>query len=66
MCRHLAYLGPATTLRSVIIEPSHGLYRQGWAPRLQRHWKTWTRPSHLFWQRCRTRTASGDSGQSAG
>jgi len=37
MCRHLAYLGPATTLRSVIIEPSHGLYRQGWAPRLQRH-----------------------------
>jgi gamma-glutamyl hercynylcysteine S-oxide hydrolase len=37
MCRHLAYLGPAATLRSVIIEPSHGLYRQGWAPRLQRH-----------------------------
>jgi glutamine amidotransferase len=37
MCRHLAYLGPAARLRSVIIEPSHGLYRQGWAPRLQRH-----------------------------
>jgi gamma-glutamyl hercynylcysteine S-oxide hydrolase len=37
MCRHLAYLGPAATLRSVIIEPPHGLYRQGWAPRLQRH-----------------------------
>ena len=37
MCRHLAYLGPAATLRSVIIEPACGLYRQGWAPRLQRH-----------------------------
>jgi gamma-glutamyl hercynylcysteine S-oxide hydrolase len=37
MCRHLAYLGPAATLRSVIIEPARGLYRQGWAPRLQRH-----------------------------
>ena len=37
MCRHLAYLGPPATLRSVIIEPARGLYRQGWAPRLQRH-----------------------------
>jgi gamma-glutamyl hercynylcysteine S-oxide hydrolase len=37
MCRHLAYLGAPVTLRSVIIEPSHGLYRQAWAPRLQRH-----------------------------
>ena len=37
MCRHLAYLGPAATLRSVIIEPACGLYRQGWAPRRQRH-----------------------------
>ncbi len=37
MCRHLAYLGPAATLRSVIIEPARGLYRQAWAPRLQRH-----------------------------
>jgi gamma-glutamyl hercynylcysteine S-oxide hydrolase len=37
MCRHLAYLGPAATLRSVIIEPACGLYRQGWAPRLQQH-----------------------------
>jgi hypothetical protein len=36
MCRHLAYLGAPATLRSVIIEPSHGLYRQAWAPRLQR------------------------------
>ena len=37
MCRHLAYLGPPTTLRSVIIEPPHGLYTQSWAPRRQRH-----------------------------
>jgi glutamine amidotransferase len=35
MCRHLAYLGPAATLRSVIIDPPHGLYRQAWAPRRQ-------------------------------
>jgi glutamine amidotransferase len=37
MCRHLAYLGPPATLRSVIIDPPHGLYRQSWAPRRQRH-----------------------------
>jgi len=37
MCRHLAYLGPPATLRSVIIDPPHGLYRQAWAPRLQRY-----------------------------
>ena len=37
MCRHLAYLGPLATLRSVIIDPPHGLYRQAWAPRRQRH-----------------------------
>ena len=37
MCRHLAYLGPPATLRSVIIEPPHGLYTQSWAPRRQRH-----------------------------
>jgi glutamine amidotransferase len=37
MCRHLAYLGPSVTLRSVIIDPPHGLYRQAWAPRYQRH-----------------------------
>src|ERR1051326_8558430 len=37
MCRHLAYLGPEDTLRSVIIDPPHGLYRQAWAPRHQRH-----------------------------
>ena len=37
MCRHLAYLGPAVPLRSVLLDPPHGLYRQSWAPRLQRH-----------------------------
>jgi len=35
MCRHLAYLGPPVTLRSVIADPPHGLYRQAWAPRYQ-------------------------------
>ena len=37
MCRHLAYLGPPASLRELIIEPPHGLYRQSWAPRRQRH-----------------------------
>ena len=37
MCRHLAYLGAPATLRDLLIEPSHGLYRQSWAPRRQRH-----------------------------
>jgi gamma-glutamyl hercynylcysteine S-oxide hydrolase len=37
MCRHLAYLGPAVTLRSLLIDPPHSLYQQAWAPRLQRH-----------------------------
>ena len=37
MCRHLAYVGPPATLRSVLIDPPHGLYRQSWEPRRQRH-----------------------------
>ncbi len=37
MCRHLAYLGPAVTLQELIIDPPHGLARQAWAPRRQRH-----------------------------
>ena len=37
MCRHLAYLGTRTTLASVLLEPELSLYRQSWAPRLQRH-----------------------------
>jgi hypothetical protein len=28
MCRHLAYLGPAARLRSVIVDPPFGLHRQ--------------------------------------
>jgi glutamine amidotransferase len=37
MCRHLAYLGPQATLRSVLTDPPYGLLRQSWAPRQQRH-----------------------------
>jgi glutamine amidotransferase len=36
MCRHLAYLGPAVTLREAIIDPPYGLYRQAWAPQMMR------------------------------
>jgi len=37
VCRHLAYLGPPASLRSVLVDPPHSLYRQAWAPRRQRH-----------------------------
>ena len=37
MCRHLAYLGPPASLRSLLIDPPHSLYRQAWAPTRQRH-----------------------------
>lgn len=37
MCRHMAYLGEPVTLREAIIEAPHSLYRQAFAPRLQRH-----------------------------
>ncbi|RDG35134.1 ergothioneine biosynthesis protein EgtC [Streptomyces corynorhini] len=37
MCRHLAYTGPAVALGELVVEPAHGLYRQSWAPRRQRH-----------------------------
>lgn len=37
MCRHLAYLGMRATLRTLLIDPPYGLYRQSWAPRRQRH-----------------------------
>jgi len=37
MCRHFAYAGPPASLRSLLIDPPHGLYRQAWAPRMQRH-----------------------------
>ncbi|GGI98326.1 ergothioneine biosynthesis protein EgtC [Streptomyces brasiliensis] len=37
MCRHLAYLGPDEPLGRLLVDPPHGLYRQSWAPRRQRH-----------------------------
>jgi gamma-glutamyl hercynylcysteine S-oxide hydrolase len=37
MCRHLAYLGPPATIQQLIFDPPHGLARQAWAPRQQRH-----------------------------
>jgi ergothioneine biosynthesis protein EgtC len=33
MCRHLAYLGPPTTLWRLVVAPRHGLYEHSWAPR---------------------------------
>jgi glutamine amidotransferase len=32
MCRHLAYLGPPTTLSALLIRAPHGLLRQSYAP----------------------------------
>jgi glutamine amidotransferase len=32
MCRHLAYLGPPTTLAAALLEPDHALLEQTWAP----------------------------------
>ncbi|MGP3952483.1 ergothioneine biosynthesis protein EgtC [Streptomyces sp. 7N604] len=37
MCRHIAYLGPEVQIGELVVEPEHGLYRQSWAPRRQRH-----------------------------
>ncbi|HET6356349.1 MAG TPA: class II glutamine amidotransferase, partial [Streptomyces sp.] len=37
MCRHIAFLGPPLPLRQLLVEPAHGLFRQSWAPRHQRH-----------------------------
>ncbi|MGO4760362.1 class II glutamine amidotransferase, partial [Streptomyces sp. 2MCAF27] len=37
MCRHLAYLGPDTPVGELLIAPPHGLYRQSYEPRRQRH-----------------------------
>ncbi|WP_371478235.1 ergothioneine biosynthesis protein EgtC [Kitasatospora sp. NBC_00315] len=37
MCRHLAYLGEPLALRELVCDPPAGLYRQSWAPRLQRY-----------------------------
>ncbi|KUN38569.1 ergothioneine biosynthesis protein EgtC [Streptomyces longwoodensis] len=37
MCRHVAYVGGEEPLGRLLVEPPHGLYRQSWAPRHQRH-----------------------------
>ncbi|MFF8955059.1 ergothioneine biosynthesis protein EgtC [Streptomyces sp. NPDC014894] len=37
MCRHIASLGPPAPLGELLTEPAHGLLRQSWAPRRQRH-----------------------------
>jgi glutamine amidotransferase len=37
MCRHFAYLGPAVRLSDLIFAPPHGLVRQSYQPRRQRH-----------------------------
>ncbi|MEU6121625.1 ergothioneine biosynthesis protein EgtC [Streptomyces sp. NPDC047123] len=37
MCRHLAYLGPPEPLGALLVAPAHSLFRQSWAPRMQRH-----------------------------
>ncbi|QCX80549.1 Amidohydrolase EgtC [Streptomyces sp. YIM 121038] len=37
MCRHLAYVGAPEHLDALLVAPEHGLFRQSWAPRLQRH-----------------------------
>ncbi|MFD3730906.1 ergothioneine biosynthesis protein EgtC [Streptomyces sp. NPDC058632] len=37
MCRHIAYVGPEEPLGRLLVDPSHGLYRQSWAPRHQRY-----------------------------
>ncbi|WNE94452.1 ergothioneine biosynthesis protein EgtC [Streptomyces luomodiensis] len=37
MCRHLAYLGPRTSIGDVVIAPPHSLFRQSWQPRRQAH-----------------------------
>ena len=37
MCRHFAYLGPPVPLGTLLLDPPHGLLRQSWEPRRQRH-----------------------------
>ena len=37
MCRHLAWLGAPRSLAELLLEPEHGLLRQSYAPRRQRH-----------------------------
>ena len=37
MCRHLAYLGPPRSVRELVVDPPHSLFRQSWEPERQRH-----------------------------
>ncbi|MFE6774837.1 ergothioneine biosynthesis protein EgtC [Streptomyces sp. NPDC057702] len=37
MCRHLAYLGDEVSIATLLTRPAHGLLRQSWQPRRQRH-----------------------------
>ena len=37
MCRHLAWFGAPRALSALVLEPEHGLLRQSWNPRQQRH-----------------------------
>jgi glutamine amidotransferase len=37
VCRHTAWLGPPRSLDELLLQPPHGLLRQSWAPRQQRH-----------------------------
>lgn len=37
MCRHLAWVGTPRTLADLVLDPPHGLLRQSYAPREQRH-----------------------------
>ncbi|GHH53137.1 ergothioneine biosynthesis protein EgtC [Streptomyces candidus] len=37
MCRHLVFLGDESAIGEVVVDPAHGLYRQAWEPRMQKH-----------------------------
>jgi glutamine amidotransferase len=37
MCRHLGYIGPATPVSTLLLDPEHSLLRQSWAPADMRH-----------------------------
>ena len=37
MCRHLAFLGPPTSLARLLLKPEHSLMKQSWAPRFQKY-----------------------------
>lgn len=37
MCRQMAYVGPPTTLESLVLTPEHSLVHQSYQPRFQRH-----------------------------